>query len=180
MLPRDSQFSTTPFVFPLFTLGLSHALSPPFIPFATFRPPPPPRHHATMATVVVLSFYLRIREPVHLAYAAAGGCIRSGCVPQGECSRSDYHRQTRGSTRETRLTILFVTKADPRGMYRASAPVCVRIVRHPCSSPAQLFSAASPSTKGWEMKSRRSGIGDLQVPAPLLAPRPVISSECAR
>jgi len=40
MLPRDSQFSTTPFVFPLFTLGLSHALSPPFIPFATFRPPP--------------------------------------------------------------------------------------------------------------------------------------------
>lgn len=37
MLPRDSQFSTTPFVFPLFTLGLSHAFSSSFIPFATFR-----------------------------------------------------------------------------------------------------------------------------------------------
>lgn len=37
MLPRDSQFSTTPFVFPLFSLYLSLELPSPFIPFATFR-----------------------------------------------------------------------------------------------------------------------------------------------
>lgn len=37
MLPRDSQFSTTPFVFPLFPLYLSLELPSPFIPFATFR-----------------------------------------------------------------------------------------------------------------------------------------------
>lgn len=36
MLPRDSRFSTTPFVFPLFTFGLSHALSPPFHTICNF------------------------------------------------------------------------------------------------------------------------------------------------
>lgn len=49
MLPRDSQFSTTPFVFPLFPLYLSLELPSPFIPFATFQPSapfvsPPPTH----------------------------------------------------------------------------------------------------------------------------------------
>jgi len=101
MLPRDSQFSTTPFVFPLFTLGLSHALSPPFIPFATFRPPlPRPVHRApTMATVVVLSLYLQIREPVHPAYAAAEGCIRSGCV----CLKERMLTERRLSSSDARI-----------------------------------------------------------------------------
>jgi len=52
-----------------------------------------------MATVVVLSFYLQIREPVHPAYAAAEGGIRSGCV----CLKANAHG-----------AIIIVRRADRR------------------------------------------------------------------
>jgi len=76
MLPRDSQFSTTPFVFPLFTLGLSHALSPPFIPFATFRPPPSaaPRDDGDSGGALFL--------PSDPRTCSSGVCGRGGLHPQ--------------------------------------------------------------------------------------------------
>ena len=78
MLPRDSQFSTTPFVFPLFTLDLSHALSPPFIPFATFRPPFVfPRSSLLTLTVATALFPPSFprRRSLYLIYAPAAAFL---------------------------------------------------------------------------------------------------------
>lgn len=97
MLPRDSQFSTTPFVFPLFTLGLSHAFSSPFhticnfpaslvFPLRIFLPPSVPWQGR-------LSFYL----PIH----TAGSLYLVYAFPASACLEAN-----------SRETIIIVKRAD--------------------------------------------------------------------
>lgn len=117
MLPRDSQFSTTPFVFPLFALGLSHALSPPFIPFATFRPPSA-RHSAPGPVPRVCGSSL---STFRFASDASCLCRVRRCIPGGGWDGGGGGGSRAGGVRarvhhleaSPREAIIIVKRADP-------------------------------------------------------------------